>query len=252
VQHKCRFSIKGGGHSAIPQAANIDNGVLMPLHKMNSIDIDHDSGSVRVGNGASMGEIYAALDPHNLTAAIGRYEKVGLGLSVGAGISYRVNEVGLAIDNVRNYEIVLADGSVVNANASSHPDLFRALKGGNNNFGVVTQVTLNTFETEGAIYGGVMTYPESSLPEISDVIYDYHVRQAVEDPLTHVLPQYGYNGTTDEAISFEPVMYNRAVDKLPDVMKGWTDVPYSGNTLKKTSYRELAAEVNDGFPDGLV
>lgn len=39
-----------------------------------------------------------------------------------------------------NFEVVLADGSIVNANANEHRDLWRALKGGSGNFGFVTRV----------------------------------------------------------------------------------------------------------------
>ncbi|KAL2016718.1 hypothetical protein VTK56DRAFT_3147 [Thermocarpiscus australiensis] len=223
--NECRFAIKGGGHSAIPQAANIDDSILMPMHRLNSIDIDLEGGSARVGAGAVMGDIYAALDPHNLTAMVGRYQKVGLGLSVAAGFSYLVNKEGLAVDNVLNYEIVLADGSIVNANPGSHQDLFKALKGGNN-FGVVTHVTLRTVKTEGAIYGGIVYYNESVLPQVTAEIYDYHVNQAVNEPLSHVLPQYGYNGTTNETISFNPIVYNKAVDAPPPIMQGWVEIPH--------------------------
>ncbi|KAH7036707.1 hypothetical protein B0J12DRAFT_713268 [Macrophomina phaseolina] len=250
AKNECKFSIKGGGHSAIPQAANIDDGVLMPMERINGTDVNAEDNYVRVGAGAKLGSVYRALDPHKRVAVIGRYEKVGLGLAVGAGISYLSNREGLAVDNVLNYEVVLADGSIVNANASSHPDLFWALKGGNNNFGVVTRFTLRTVETEGSVYGGVVYYPESSLDQVADVIYDYHVRQAVDDVNTHTLPQYGYNGTTNETISFTPVVYNRAVDALPDIMKGWVETNYTRSTLKNRQYSDLAVELNDGFPDG--
>lgn len=252
VTNECRFSIKGGGHSAIPQAANIDDGILMPMRRFNAVDIDFEGGSARIGAGVLMGDVYRTLDPHNLTAMVGRYEKVGMGLSVAAGVSFLMNQEGLAIDNVLNYEVVLADGSVVNANAGSHPDLFRALKGGNNNFGVVTHVTLATVETDGEIYGGVVYYPESSLPQLGEQIYDYHVRQAVDDTLTHVLPQYGYNGTTNEAIGICPVIYNKAVDELPDIMKGWVETPFTESTLQKRPYYNLSFELHDGFPDRQV
>ncbi|KAK4653993.1 hypothetical protein QC762_400210 [Podospora pseudocomata] len=252
VANECRFSIKGGGHSAIPQAANIDDGVLMPMKLLNTTEVDLEAGSIRAGMGLLMRDIYQALDPHNLTAMIGRYEKVGMGLTVGAGISYFFNREGFAVDNVLNYEVVLANGSIVNANQTSHPDLFRALKGGNNNFGVVTHATLRTVETEGAVYGGVVYYPESSIPQVTDQIYDYHTRQAVEDTLTHVLPQYGYNGTSNESIAFCPVIYNRAVDELPEIMRGWVDTPYTQSTLKKRPYADLAFELHDGFPDRQV
>jgi hypothetical protein len=54
---------------------------------------------------------------------------------------------------LKSTEIVLASGELVDANATSHPDLFRTLKGGGNNFGVVTRFDLATF-TQGQILGG--------------------------------------------------------------------------------------------------
>lgn len=42
---------------------------------------------------------------------------------------------GLAADNVRNFEVVLANGSIVEADISTNSDLFWALKGGGANFG---------------------------------------------------------------------------------------------------------------------
>ena len=49
-------------------------------------------------------------------------------------MSFLSAEYGLACDNVVNYEVVLADGSTVNANANNYTDLFWAHKGGGNQF----------------------------------------------------------------------------------------------------------------------
>ncbi|KAI1762630.1 FAD-binding domain-containing protein [Hypoxylon sp. FL1150] len=252
VQNDCKFSIKGGGHSAIPGAASIHDGILIPMENLKRFDIAADGSSATVGSGYIMGDIYAGLDPANLTAMIGRYAKVGLGVAVGAGINFLVNKNGFAIDNVLNYEVVLANATIVNANATSHPDLFKALKGGNNNFGVVTSFTLRLEKTDGNIYGGVVSYAESELDQVLDLVYDYSVRQAVDDQLTHVLPQYGYNGTTDEAINFSPVMYNKNVFELPEIMKGWVDTPHFNSTLKNRPYHDLSRELNAAFGDGFV
>jgi FAD/FMN-containing dehydrogenase len=54
--------------------------------------------------------------------------------------SFHSNSHGFACDNVVNWEIVLADGSVVNANASTNPDLWKAQKGGSGNLGFVTRI----------------------------------------------------------------------------------------------------------------
>ncbi|KAI1197769.1 FAD-binding domain-containing protein [Nemania serpens] len=252
VKHDCAFSVKGGGHSAIPGAASIHDGILMPMKKLKRLDISADEKTVVVGAGNLMGDIYAGLDPYNLTAMIGRYEKVGLGVAVGAGFSFLVNKNGFAVDNVVNFEVVLANATIVNANATHNSDLFKALKGGSNNFGIVTAFTLLTERNAGSVYGGLVYYNETYLDKVSDLIYDYHVRQAVDDTLTHALPQYGYNGSTGEAISFNPVVYNKPVNKLPKIMQGWVDIPTYKNTLQNRDYHSLAVELNDGFPDGQV
>ena len=65
----------------------------------------------------------------------GRIPSVGVGgLILGGGFFHFSGEYGLAADNVKNFEAVLADGRVVNANAQQHTDLFWALKGGGPNF----------------------------------------------------------------------------------------------------------------------
>ena len=57
------------------------------------------------------------------------------GLLLGGGLSFLSAQHGLACDNVVNYEVVLADSTIVNANENSNTDLFWALKGGGNQFG---------------------------------------------------------------------------------------------------------------------
>lgn len=46
---------------------------------------------------------------------------------------------------MRNFETVLADGTIANVNAESHPDLFWALQGGGHNFGIVTRFDLEAY-----------------------------------------------------------------------------------------------------------
>jgi hypothetical protein len=50
----------------------------------------------------------------------------------------------MVADNVKNFEVVLADSRIVNANANTNSDLFTVLKGGGPNFGIVTRYDLYT------------------------------------------------------------------------------------------------------------
>ena len=47
--------------------------------------------------------------------------------------------------NPGTLQVVLASGQIVNANLTSRPDLFAALKGGTNNFGIVTSFDMRVF-----------------------------------------------------------------------------------------------------------
>jgi len=81
--------------------------------------------------------------------------------------------LGMGCDSVVNYEVVLANGSVVNANVSSHGDLFRALKGGGGNFGVVTRFDVR------AIEGADLWYDRRMMaPDRSDAVADMLVKFA--------------------------------------------------------------------------
>ena len=64
---------------------------------------------------------------------------------------------GWACDTVVGYEVVLASGQVVYATANSYPDLWLALKGGSNNFGIVTRFDVTTYP-QGHMLGGLVAF----------------------------------------------------------------------------------------------
>jgi FAD/FMN-containing dehydrogenase len=83
------------------------------------------------------------------------------------GIGFFSPERGWACDSVTNFEVVLANGAVINANTTSHNDLFAALKGGQNNLGVVTRFDLKTL-SQGLLWGGAIFYSNSVDEELLD------------------------------------------------------------------------------------
>ena len=76
-------------------------------------------------------------------------------------------------DSILNFEVVLASGEIVNANATSNPDLFHALKGGNNNFGVVTRFDLAVFEHNQIVHGGLVIVPADSSDQVLAGLYNF-------------------------------------------------------------------------------
>ena len=108
----------------------------MSMKHIKDITFSDDESTVTVGAGNTFAEIYNAIEKRNYMIVGGRFGTVGTGLLLGAGFSYFNNRYGLGVDNVAGHRTVLANGTVVLANATHYPDLHWALKGGGNNFGM--------------------------------------------------------------------------------------------------------------------
>lgn len=94
------------------------------------------------------------------------------------GLSFLSPRLGFVCDNVRNFEVVLASGQVVNANAAENPLLFRALKGGSNNFGVVTRFDVETVKNEvvdsASAWGGSIQYAPSYAEQVTRLFANFN------------------------------------------------------------------------------
>jgi FAD/FMN-containing dehydrogenase len=133
------LSIRSGGHGVTGNSTN-DGGVVIDLGRLDAIEIlDNDNRRVRVGAGARWRDVADALTPSGLAISSGDYGGVGVGgLAVGGGVGFLARKHGLTIDHIVGAEVVLADGRVVRADASHHPDLFWAIRGAGGNVGIVT------------------------------------------------------------------------------------------------------------------
>ncbi|KAK4114716.1 FAD linked oxidase-like protein [Canariomyces notabilis] len=141
-----KFSVRSGGHSPNPGWSSVAApGILIDLQRLNHINVSSDATTVTVGAGQKWGNVIEALDAHKVTVIGARSPGVGVGgLILGGGYFHFSPEFGLACDDVKTFEVVLANGSVVQASATNNPGLFWALKGGGSNFGIVTSFELYT------------------------------------------------------------------------------------------------------------
>lgn len=160
-------AVLSGGHSPMCMP---DGAFVISLRKMNKVVVHSEKMTVTAEGGAKIGEVDAALQPHNLAVPLGTHPDTGIGgLTLGGGIGWLTPRVGLAIDNLTSAEVVLADGSLVTADKDNHSELYWALRGGGGNFGVVVSFTYKVYKIGGAdgfepgmLLGGIIPFPLES------------------------------------------------------------------------------------------
>ncbi|KAI1113083.1 putative FAD-binding oxidoreductase [Nemania sp. NC0429] len=186
VASNISFTVRSGGHCPHAGAGNIDNGILIDMSYFDHFGYDEQKEVVEIGTGLRWGEVYAQLDKYQVTVVGGRVASVGVGgLTLGGGLSWLSDLYGLVADNVLNFEVVLANGAVVNANHEHHVELFWALKGGATNFGIVTKVSSKTFPIH-QVWGGFRFHPISDLPLLMDAMFEYQSKRD-KDPYANMM-----------------------------------------------------------------
>ncbi|KAH8168505.1 FAD binding domain-containing protein [Sarocladium implicatum] len=176
-----QFAIRSGGHMQNAGSNNISDGVTIDLGHLNSVTYHEDSKIASLQPGARWKEVYGVLEPLGRTVPGGRAGDVGVGgYLLGGGISYFNPRVGFACDSIVRYEIALANGDVVEADAENHPDLFLALKGGGNNLGIVTRFDMQTFENP-ELWGGLGIYDGAKGQSVV-AAFDSYMKHSVARP----------------------------------------------------------------------
>ncbi|CRJ98864.1 hypothetical protein BN1708_009506, partial [Verticillium longisporum] len=180
---QCPFAVKSGGHAAFAGASSIEGGITVSLEKINQVTLSSDKKTVVIGAGNRWSDVYRKLSKSDVTVTGGRVSSVGVGgLSLGGGISFFSNLHGWACDNVESYEVVTATGIILTASPKQNPNLYWALRGGGNNFGIVTNFTFRTIPLPGGqLWGGTKTFMEPALDAVVDAFAGM-VTDSPQDP----------------------------------------------------------------------
>ena len=201
-----------------------------------------------VGVGSTWGSVYARLDPLQLSVNGGRAGDIGVGgLTLGGGISYLGLRTGWTCDSVANFEVVLADGRIVNANNDENSDLLWALRGGTNNFGIVTRVDLQSFD-QGGMWGGQVIQSFDTAEEQMVALATFNEADSY-DEFASLLTTLVYSGSQGLQVVVNDIVYTKPVMD-PPVFGTLTGISPLSSNLRITNMSDLAAEMDVNAPNG--
>ncbi|EXL66327.1 hypothetical protein FOPG_17493 [Fusarium oxysporum f. sp. conglutinans race 2 54008] len=235
------FGIKSGGHGHFAGQSCLDGGIQIDLVKLDGIKINEDVGTVTVGTGCTWRSIYKKLEPLGLMVVGGRSADVGVGgFTLGGGISFYAGERGWAVDNVRSFEVVLANGSIVTATRENEPRLFKALRGGGSNFGIVTAFELETFPYD-RIWGAQTTVNPTYRDQAIEAYADFNSKLWT-DPKGHTILIFNHLYGKVEVLQY--IVYTAPIPNRP-IFDSLLKVPKLKSPLEIRDYSDLAAEIAD-------
>ena len=160
------IAVYGGGHSVTGHGV-CDDGVVIDLRGMKGITVNPETRLVRAQPGLTWGEFDLATQAHGLAVTGGRVTSTGIGgLALGSGSGWLERKYGLTCDNLIGAEVVLADGSIIEASEEADSDLFWAIRGGGGNFGVVTRFDFKAHPVGPLLYAGMLMFPHERAGEV--------------------------------------------------------------------------------------
>ncbi len=166
------IAVRGGGHNVGGKAV-CDKGIVIDLSQMKGMQVDPIKCTARAEPGLTLGEFIRETQDFGLVTPVGTVSTTGLsGLTLGGGIGWLMGKYGLTIDNLLSVNIVTADGRVLTANASEHPDLFWGVRGGGGNFGIVTSFEFQLHPV-GQVLAGMVLHPMTRAREVLEFYREY-------------------------------------------------------------------------------
>ncbi|KAI0382640.1 FAD-binding domain-containing protein [Hypomontagnella monticulosa] len=245
------FAIKSGGHNPNNGWSSVQGGPLISTQKMKQVIVDPETGVARVGPGQRLDSISAELQGTGWTFVGGRIGNTGVGgLILGGGLSYMSAQYGWSASSVLEYEIVLANGTIATASATQNPDLFKALKGGGNNFGIVTTYVLQ-LHPQGDVFGGnlVFLHSDETDAKLLKAVRDFTEYNDDDKAAVIVTAERGNIDLIDTWILF--LFYDGPV--VPEgIFKNFTDVGPLLDTTKVQTYASLMGGSNWVIVQGSV
>lgn len=165
-RHELLLAVRGGGHGVAGHAVH-DEGVVIDLSPMRTVEVDPEARTARVGGGCTLADVDRATQRYGLATPLGVVSETGIaGLTLSGGMGWLRRKHGLSCDNLISAEVVTADGSIRTASQTENEDLFWGIRGGGGNFGVVTSFTYSLHPVGPEVFLCFVLYPAEHAKEV--------------------------------------------------------------------------------------
>jgi FAD/FMN-containing dehydrogenase len=172
-QRGLALAVRCGAHSTAGYST-CDGGIVIDLRPMNTVRVDPQARTARVGGGALWAELDVATMQHELAVTGGRVSDTGVaGLALGSGSGWLERMFGFTCESMISAEVVTAAAEVVRASQAENPDLFWGLRGGGGNFGVVTEFEFRLHPVGPLLTAGLLLWPRARAGEVIRFYRDY-------------------------------------------------------------------------------
>ncbi len=152
-------SIRGGGHNIAGNAV-CNDGLMIDLSLMRSVQVDPNARRATVEAGCTLADFDMAAQVYSLATPLGINSTTGVaGLTLGGGLGWLSRKYGMTIDNLLSADVVMADGKQVCASETENSDLFWGLRGGGGNFGIVTRFEFQLHPVGPDVLCGLIAFP---------------------------------------------------------------------------------------------
>lgn len=212
-ENSIEFLTYNRGHG-YPKSLGSFNGIQINLANLKNITIQPNGESAWFEGGAYDGEVSRYLWEQGYVTTTGACDCVGMmGPGLGGGHGRHEGLYGMISDNIRQLNIVLADGTSIRVNETSYPDLLWGMKGAGHNFGIVTSFEMNIFPR------GPETWH----------YHNYMWRSDKIDDVFNALNAFHNNGSTpvNMAINFGLVYINSTITEEEPII--WWTFGYRGS-----------------------
>ncbi|KAL4781293.1 hypothetical protein BJX76DRAFT_360073 [Aspergillus varians] len=236
IKYKVPFAVAGGKHTT-SEGSSCPGGLIIDLGHIREVTVHPDSKIVNVGGGCRWKDVDDALAGHGLALVEGIVNDTGVGgITLGGGYGWLAPRHGLILDSLIAVRIILADGSIAVASRDENPDLFWAVRGAGQCFGIVVEFVFVAHEHQDPVWAGLLGFPLTQLEAVFEFANGLVETTNGDSAMVVQLSRYPFTGSGRELGIMAIVFHYGSAESAKPIFRPLLDLNPLVNTTAEQSY----------------